>query len=228
MVFDLDTLQRLKARLSAPEGIAIGDLRRLLESVFEDERSAKDVDDYRVGTRPWKKKLKDEVSPISAFLDFIGTGGCVHFPLDSLVPDAWFTPVGGETVGVEVTRALGRTDYELNKEMVRDGIGRGFLGLQDNAFKADFDHALQRPRAMYTTRQALDTVGTGIQRCLEAKNDTKYVGMWLLVLAPLSNLPRERWEAIEPALRLQAASMPFDQVHVFDGRGQRAWGFQIK
>ncbi len=154
--------------------------------------------------------------------------GVARFPLDNKVPDAWFTPAGGASIGIEVTRALGRTDYELSKELVRDGIGRGFLGLQDNAPKADFDHALQRSRAMYTTAQALDTVDAGIQRCLRAKDNAKYAGMWLLVLAPLSNLPRERWEAIVPALRQQAAPMPFDQVHVFEGRGQRAWGFQIK
>ena len=81
---------------------------------------------------------------------------------------------------------------------------------------------------MYTNRQALDTVSMGIQRCLEAKDDTKYARMWLLVLAPLSNLPRERWEAILTNLQQQAIPLPFDQIHVVDGRGQRAWGFQIK
>lgn len=213
--------------MSAPDGIEIGDLQRRLESAFADERDAKDVNDYRVATRRWKK-LKEEVCPVSAFLSFIGAGGSARFPLDSLVPDAWYTPVGEEPVGIEVTLALGRTSYELGREMVRDGVGRGFLGLQDNASKDDFDRALQRPRVMYNTRQALDTVGTGIRRCLEAKNDCKYQGMWLLVLAPLGILPRERWEAIESDLRQYAAPMPFDQIHVFDGRGQSARGFQIK
>lgn len=227
MALDLDTLQSLEARLSALDGVTTSELSELLAEAFEGERSAKDVDDYRLGTRPWKK-LRDEVSPVSAFLNYRTLEGVARFPLDNKVPDAWFTPEGGAPVGIEVTRALGRTDYELAKELVRNGVGRGFIGLQDNAPKADFDHALQRPRAMYTTPQALDTVSTGIQRCLEAKNNSKYAGMWLLVLAPLSNLPRERWEVIVPALRQQAVPMPFDQVHVFDARGQLPCGFQIK
>ena len=224
MMFDLDTLQSLEVRLSSPKGVTTSELTELLSTVFADERSTKDVDDYRLGKRPWKK-LRDEVSPVSAFLSFKDLEGNARFPLDNKVPDAWFTSNGDVTVGIEVTRALGRTDYELAKEMVHEGVGRGFLGLQDNALKADFNHPLQRPRTMYSTRQALVTVSEGIQRCLEAKDKIKYAGMWLLVLAPLSNLTRERWEAIVPALKQKAAPVSFDQVHVFDGR---SWGFQIK
>ena len=129
MALDLDTLHDLEERLSAPEGVPTSGLTELLSAAFKGERGAKDVDDYRLGTRPWKK-LRDEVSPVSAYLNFKGLEGNVRFPLDNKVPDAWFTPDGGAPVGIEVTRALGRTDYELAREMVRDGIGRGFLGLQ--------------------------------------------------------------------------------------------------
>lgn len=227
MALDLEMLRDLNVRLSAPIGVPASELTELLRAAFEGERSAEDVDDYRLGKRPWKK-LRDEVSPISAFLNFNSMQGNVRFPLDNNVPDAWFTPADEAPIGIEVTRALGRTDYELSKELVREGVGPGFLGLQDDAPQADFDHQLQCPRAMHSTPQALDTVSTGILRCLGAKNDAKYAGMWLLVLAPLSILPHERWTAIVSALRKKAASMPFDQVHVFDRRGQQAWGFQIK
>lgn len=227
MSFDLSALKELEARISAQEGINTDELAQLLSNAFSAERSSKDIDDYRLRTRPWKK-LREEVSPVSAFLSFSDLVGNVRFPLDSKFPDAWFWREEGPSMGIEVTQALGRTDYELSKELVRNGYSHGFLGLQDNATKAEFSYALQRGDKMYSSKQALTTVTEGIKRCLINKKSPKYNGMWLLVLAPLNNLPRDQWKLVVPTLADAAVATSFDQIYVFCREGQQPWGFQIK
>lgn len=227
MAFDPEALATLQELVSADNGVPISELRTLLSAHFEDDRSDRDIDDYRLGRRYWKK-LRDEIVPISDFLTLTGVEGRVCFPLDSHVPDAWFMPEDQEYIGLEVTRALGRTDYRLAEEMVRDGSVRGFLGLQDDASQADFNKALSRSRTMYNTQQALNTVRDGIAYCLANKNHAKYLGMWLLIVAPLRLLRRERWDAIAPSLRVLACPMPFGQVHVIGENGQNTITFRIK
>lgn len=227
MEFNLESLKSLERRWSATEGVGTSELSAQLSNLFHGERNPKDSDDFRQGTRPWKK-LRDEVSPVSRFLSVNNLEGNVHFPLNNDPPDAWFMPKREARIGIEVTRSLGRTDYVLAKEMVSKGEGRGFLGLQDGAPRADFDKAMHSPRIRYKTSQALISVSKGVTQCLKAKNKIKYEGMWLLILASLNILPRERWEPIIPDLRQKAAPMPFSQVHVFDSIGEDSWGFQIK
>jgi hypothetical protein len=127
-----------------------------------------------------------------------------------------------------VTIAQARERFHLATEMERKGIGRGFIGVPDDAAQEVFDRAMARSRVMYTTGQALSAIGGGIHRCLARKNKPKFVGMLLLIQAPLRSLPRQRWAAIRPGLRAAAAPLPFREIYVIGNADERPWGFQIK
>lgn len=151
------------------------------------------------------------------------------FPLDNSTPDCWLLMNNGEHRGVEVTIERGRERYHLTKEMNKNGIGRGFIGMQDDAPQADFDHRMSNPRSLYSSGQALEETKAGILRCLSRKNDQKYDKVfYLLIQAHLSTLPKQRWAAIKEELSQKATNLPFEGVHIIGNADEEPWGFQIK
>jgi hypothetical protein len=227
--FDTAALEEFYARISAANGVEIGDLLGELADLFERPRSQADIDAYRLSRSPWKK-LADEVGPICCFFEWQGiTTGRVRFPLDDKVPDAWLQPAtGGAWTGIEVTIAAARERYHLATEMIRDGIGRGFIGVPDDAPQHRFDAAMSRRRIMYSTAQALSACRAAIERCLTRKIDPKFGGYILVIQAPLWGLASERWELIKNELREAAAPLAFGEVYVVSNASQQPWGFQIK
>ena len=206
----------------------ISDFQDALTEYFHGERCPAEIADYRA-RRGHLKKLRDEVVPVSSYVTFICFTGEIRFQLNDSIPDCWVrqTPTSNP-LGMEVTVAQAREQQALGEELNTKGIGRGFLGLYDEASSTAFRERLSRPRAMYSTEQAVKIVCGGIKRSIEKKNKSKYKDFSLLVEAPLSLLPDERWSAIEDELRIAAASKPFQKIYIISNRDTRLYGFPIK
>ncbi len=227
-MFDAKALNIFYTDISVPGGINITDFQNKLKDLFAQDRSENDKKDYRLGKNPWKK-LRDEIMPVSRFLKFKGIEkDRVHFPLNNSVPDCWLLYEHRSDFGIEVTIERGREKYRLTSEMNKTGIGRGFIGIQDDASQKEFNDRMSKPSTGYTTEQILDATKDGILRCLSEKNDpTKYKGVsCLLVSANLITLPKERWEFIKKELFQQAINLSFQEVHII--ADTEPWGFQIK
>lgn len=228
-MFDIDALNNFYEDLSSQDGMSVKDFHLRLAALFKDDRSSQDIDDYRLGKNRWKK-LRDEITPVSQFLKFNNLGvDKVRFPLDNNTPDCWLLNIKGEDRGIEVTIERGREKYHLTKEMNECGLGRGFIGVQDDAPQTEFDNRMSNPRFMYSSEQALEETRRGILRCLSKKNDQRYSKVfYLLIHAHLTTLPKQRWSAIQQELSQEAASLPFMEIHVIGNADSEPWGFQIK
>lgn len=229
-MFDVEALNKFYDDLSTPDGMSVTNFHNRQATLFAEDRSPNDLNDYRLGKNPWKK-LRDEITPVSHFLKYslINTDR-IRFPLNNNTPDCWLLNVNGEDRGVEVTIERGREKYHLTQEMNESGMGRGFIGIQDDASQADFDNCMSNLRTMYLPGQALDATKVGILRCLSKKNDHKKYSnvFYLLIQAHLSTLPKHRWNAIKKELSQEAVSLPFKEVYVIGNAGSEPWGFQIK
>ncbi len=229
-MFDVETLNKFYENLSSHNGMSVTDFQNRLETLFAEDRSKDDLNDYRLGKNPWKK-LRDEITPVSRFLKFKHIElDRVRFPLDNSTPDCWLLNDNSDPLGIEVTIERGREEYHLKKEMIETGTGRGFIGIQDDAPQIDFNICMSNSRTMYTSEQALDVTKNGVLRCLSRKNDqNKYEGVfYLLIGAHLTTLPKERWDVIKEELSQEAISLPFQEVHIIGNADQEPWGFQIK
>lgn len=227
--FDVPTLEDFYRRVSADGGVPVDAFQRELRDLFGSERSTSDLNNFRLSKAPWKK-LADEIVPISKFLDLKKIDkGRIRFPLDSRVPDAWLWDDSEDNpIGIEVTIAQGKERFHLARELVNDGIGRGFLGLPDDAAPSDFKLKMATQRVMFTAASALSAVKDGILRCLSRKNKPRFHGFILLIQAPMNSLSQDRWVAIQPELRAVAANLPFRAVHVISTSSERPWGFDLK
>lgn len=130
--------------------------------------------------------------------------------------------------GLEITVAQSREQHYLGRELNEKRMGRGHLGLPDNASAKAFSDRLARPRVMYSTESALKVIGNGIRSCLKKKADPKYAGFDLLIEAPLRSVPNERWSQIENELRSATSKMPFREIHVIGNQDTEPFGFRIK
>lgn len=221
-----ERLSYLFSRLK--DWISVAEFEAAVNQYFTEERSAAELAAYRARRSPLKK-LRDEVIPVLNFLKFTNAQGHVRFELDNGYPDCWLREnISSEPRGVEVTVAQAREQQLLGEELNEKGIGRGFLGLPDDASSRAFSAKLAHPRVMYSTEAALSVVNDGIKRCLQKKNKPKYVGQTLLVEAPLRILPNERWSAIQEDLRLTAIPMPFEAIYVIGNQADEPFGFRIK
>lgn len=228
-LFDVDVLKELYAQISTKPGVDVANFQARLNDLFGLSRSIDDLRNYRLKGPPWKK-LADEVMPVSRFLRFRGIeSGRLRFPLDNDPPDSWlWLDDEADRVGIEVTIAQARERFHLARELVETGVGRGFVGLSDDAPSTAFELAMSRSRVMYSTDQALSAIESGVRRCLSRKNKARFAGFILLIEAPLSSLPHQRWEAIVDKLRAAATPLPFREVHVIGGAEEEPWGFQLK
>lgn len=228
-MFDVDKLNEFYEEISSDEGISIGSFQDSLKSLFQDQRSSSDIENFRLGKSPWKK-LRDEITPVSRFIEFNDIGADrIRFPLDNHTPDCWLLFDVSENLGVEVTIERGREKYHLAKELNETGRGRGFIGIQDDSSQTKFDERLSKPRTMFSSEQALEATKAGIIRCLSRKNETKYKNIhYLLIQVHLNNLPKERWSLIKDDLRQVAKKLLFQEIHVIGDAGDESWGFQIK
>lgn len=228
-MFNVEKLNIFYEESSAPNGMSLADFHNRQAMLFEEDRLTDDLNNYRLGKNPWKK-LRDEITPVSRFLKYKRIEvDRVRFPLDNNTPDCWLLNDNGDDLGIEVTIERGREQYHLTKELNETGMGRGFIGVQDDAPQTDFDHRMSNPRCMFTSEQALEATKAGILRCLSRKNDRKYEKIfYLLIQAHLSTLPKERWIAITEELSQEATNLPFQEIHIIGNADEEPWGFQIK
>lgn len=228
-VFDSRALDAFYAEISSCAGISISELQDRLVSYSSLPMLPDDRRERTLSRRPWKK-LRDEIAVLSDFFHFREIrDGRARFPLNDHPPDAVYWPVDASTsINIEVTIAQGRARYEMAKELISRGSGRGFVDLQDDAPQSEFDDEFSQSRRMHSTEQALDTVGEAIKICLSKKNRPEFKEFVLIVRAGLSALPHERWSAIFDDLRDAAATTPFGEVWIVGDDDQRRKGFQIK
>jgi hypothetical protein len=227
MTLSLDTpLDKLLSRLK--DWMPIPDFEKAMVEYFSGPRSKDEIADYRA-KRGKVKKLRDEVTPVWNHISFVGIKGEVRFELNDSVPDCWMRRnSNSKPWGVEVTIAQSREQHHLGQELNEKGIGRGFIGLPDDAPSSAFASNLARGRVMYSTESALTTTLNGVTLCLKKKKKAKYAGFDLLIEAPLYYLPQERWNYIQDELQIAAADMPFREIHIIGGRSPEPIGFRIK
>jgi hypothetical protein len=228
-MIDVEALKKFYYDLSTPDGMSVTDFHSRLSTLFAKDRSFNDKNEYRLGKKPWKK-LSDEITPVSRFLNYRHiSADRIRFPLDDNTPDCWLLNVCGEDRGIEVTIERGRERYHLAKEANENGVGRGFIGIQDDAAQSEFDNCMSKPRSMYSSEQAFDATKAGILRCLSKKIGHNFSKVFYLVIqAHLTSLSKERWSAIKEELSQKAASLPFKEVYVIGDTGSELQGFQIK
>lgn len=229
MTFDEIALKSFYNHISEANGVPVEQVCAELDELFERPRSKTDIDNFRMGKNPWKK-LSDEICPLLRFLIANGMNeGRVCFPLNDKVPDCWYWPDKNKTpIGIEMTFALGRERIELSRELIEKGIGRGFIGLQDDAPKAHFEKSFSRQRVMYSTDHAISATRTAIRSCLSKKNKQKYKGMILIVQAPLSSLPSERWEGMVQDLITEASPLPFNEIYLIGQSDSSSQLYKLK
>lgn len=215
-MFDETALGTLAARLSDADGIAVEALRDLLNDHFGQERLPQDLQAYREGKRPWKK-LVDEVVPVAEFLIRSGVTGVVRFPLDNQPPDAWFRKTEDESwESIEVTRALARAKFDIARDLREQPMGRGFLGLADDAKSAEYDSARKTGRITASASGVRRDIEAAIKVRIEEKVDPKYAGHTLLVAAPLGSGGRHDWNPMRLRLTETARRTAFRRVVILD------------
>ncbi|MBK6742694.1 MAG: hypothetical protein IPG66_06805 [Hydrogenophilales bacterium] len=229
-MFNTTRLQEFYDLISVESGIDTYEFFSQFDALFLAERSQQDLDDYRLGRKPWKK-LRDEVSPVSRFLRYAEISSAqVRFPLNDKAPDCWLVTSDGGSYGIEVTIARGRERYHRTTEMIEKGLGRGFIGIQDDEPQESFTNRMSKPRLAYSSEQALKTTKLGILRCLSRKNDYAKYGdiFYLIIETDLNLLPHERWLPIIDELSNAAHNLPFCEIHVIGDSETTPKGFRIK
>ncbi|MBB3473552.1 hypothetical protein [Sphingomonas sp. BK345] len=214
--FTAGSLAELYAAVSAEGGVTIDELSTLVDAFSTRPIASADIQAYREGRKPWKK-LRDEVVPVEHLLrkrypEFTQ----VRFPLDDQPPDAWAWSDGHAAIGIEVTGALARAGTEVAKGLKEQGIGKGFIGLQDGESQARFDAARTR-RRVTSSRVGVDSaVDEAIAASMAEKDKEKFAGQVLLIVAPLGSSPNRSQEDVRSAHAAKAVALPFSRVHVAD------------
>jgi hypothetical protein len=168
--------------------------------------------------------------PVSDFLKFkIIETGKIHFPLDNNTPDCWLLNDNGTRQGIEVTIERGKEKYHLATELNEVGVGRGFIGIQDDASWEKFGKRMSSPRLMFSPEQALEATKDGILSCFSKKDNPRYEDVFfLLIQARLHTLPKKYWGSIIEELSLNATNLPFQEVYIIGEVDSEPRGFRVK
>jgi hypothetical protein len=195
---------------------------------FQSSREQWEIEAYREKRGPLKR-LRDEIVPVYNHLRFIGFQGEVKFTMSNDPPDAWIRVSDGLAVGLEVTVALARSQFEGGKRLNRQSSSPGFPHLQDNNPQALFDRWAEDPGRMIETGELFQLTTAGISDCIIGKNRPAYEGFELLVEVPVFRLPCDRWPSVFETLRSVAAETPFQHVHIISSHEMgEPFGYQLK
>lgn len=186
---------------------------RIIQFIHEEGRTK----DYRLARRP-VKKLRDEVSPVARFArKHAAPDDRIWFALDDTAPDCYVRHGGGRLREIEVTVAQARERFNVMIELNRTGIGRGHLGLSDDASTEDFVRQMAQPRVAYAGEEIGYNMICAVAICARKKSD--FQGDTLLIEAPLETLPANRWDDFRPQLAEKVKELAFREVYV-TGRSQ--------
>jgi len=224
------TLNSFYRLISSQNGVGIPAFQEEFDQLFKKHRSQRDLDNYRLSRGIWKK-LADEVSPMSRYFRYRNIlSGSIRFPLNDAPPDCFYTNTDNTEIGIEVTITNGKARYHAKQELVDKGTARGFIDLPNDAPQQDFKHRMLKPRTMYPTDSALNTIKNDILLSMRKKNRQVFKDMILVMEASLNSLPRQRWRVMETDTELQntAMSLPFAEVHVIGNAEITAMGFRLK
>lgn len=214
--FTAVSLAELYAAVSAEGGITVAELSAHIDAFSTRPIASVDIQAYREGRKPWKK-LRDEVVPVEHLLRVrYPEATHVRFPLNDQPPDAWVLPDSQPAVGIEVTGALARAGIEVAKGLAEQGVGKGFIGLQDGESQARFDAARTR-RRVTSSRVGVDAaIDEAIAASMAKKDKDKFAGQVLLIVAPLGSSPNRSHDEVREVHAAKAAALPFSRVHVAD------------
>ncbi len=162
-------------------------------------------------------EARSEVSPVARFVrEHASLEDRIWFALDYSAPDCCVRHGDDRLREIEVTVAQGSERFNVMTELNQTGIGRGFLGLSDDAPMENFVRKMDQPREAYTE----DEIGRMIIRAVAicARNKSKFRGDTLLIEAPLQTLPTDRWGKFTAALSEEVKELAFPEVYV-TGRG---------
>jgi hypothetical protein len=216
--FDAEALERLYAAISSPDGVTGAELRSHVSAFSTRPIGREGIQAYREGRKPWKK-LRDEVVPVEHFLSArYPDDARASFPLDDQPPDAWLMVEDGcEAVGIEVTGALARAGIEVGKSLAERSVVPGFIALQDDAPSAEFARVRKRGRIMHASKGIDRAIDRAIRSRLAAKDDSKFAGYILLIIAPVGSAPDRSATDLQAALGGAAEALPFFEIFVIDG-----------
>ena len=214
--FTEEMLQMLYHAVSAPDGVAVSELRALVGEFTSRPIAKVDLQAYREGRNPWKK-LRDEVVPVEHFLSAeYPDDARVRFPLDDQPPDAWVTVDDDDAIGIEVTGALARAGVEIGKSLADGKLVPGFIALQDNSKQSEFDKARARGRITHSRSDIDATIDHAITARLAGKDKQKFADQILIITAPVGSSPNRDLEDLQSSHREKAQALPFAQVVVLD------------
>ncbi|GLR59290.1 hypothetical protein [Rhizobium indigoferae] len=219
MEFGTVELADLYDEVSHPDGISPQRLREITAPLVERTISGDNLDGFRRGARPWKR-LKEEILPVRDLISAqYSDAVSVRFPLDSSFPDAWLRFENGRQLGVEVTGALVRSDVEVGKELMSGVPVAALIGLPDEAPQRDFTMARQKGRMWHSAIHVDSVLINGVKKALADKDDEKYAGFALLVVAPLRRRPRRSDVEWREILLQSAEMLPFAEIYLMERSG---------
>ena len=178
--FDPAVLDKFYKLISSENGIHVMEFQKKLNELFELPRSENDdMKDYRIGRGSWKE-LRDEVVPVSRYLDYQKIeDGRLKFSLDNepLTDCLYWKETDENPTRIEVTASNGKERFYINKELNKGYPTKGFLGLGDDENDKKFKEAIEKPDEVHLGDTALDFMKKGIIRCLEKKEEKlkKYI-----------------------------------------------------
>ncbi len=170
------------------------------------------TEDYRLG-KGRVKRLRDEVSPVARFVrEHASLEDQIWFALDYTAPDCCVRHGVDRLREIEVTVAQGSERFNVMTELNQTGIGRGFLGLSDDAPTEHFVRKMAQPREAYTEEEIGRIMICAVAICARKKEQSR--GDTLLIEAPLVTLPAERWDNFRTPLSKKVKELAFPEVYV--------------
>lgn len=194
-------------------GTNVGDFLQRRAIVFQFLRSNSLMRDYHLA-KGRLKRFRDEVTPIAVFVRrHAGRTERIQFPLDSGAYDCHWRRAPAVHWTIQVTIAHARARMNVMTELYSKGVGRGFLGLNDDRPTAEFHDAMSNEREMYSTEAAYAAMIRAVE--LSVNNKTYSQADVLLIDAPLDTLGNRSME-IRPVLARLTERLAFSKVYVVD------------
>lgn len=203
-------------------------------SLFDDDfhkRCIHDVgltEQYRLAAGK-TKKFHDEIMPMVDFLRKDRTNyKYVSMSLSDDFPDAKLTDNDGHDKSVEITATNAKERRHLANELNNNGIGRGFIGIDDDSTEGEFKKAISKERAMFSPKMVEKILQASIAISLRKKS--KYKADILLISYHRfseGTLPSDSWKEVLSQLKSYADQSNYGEIFLV-GEKDDGWVHQLK